>query len=95
MLTPVNQPAVADGQGPADWSDGEEEVNDDFVNDEDADEGRVHHMFSRILNLRFFFTKYGKSFLVRSKVEIKNADKADVNHNGKKFVNSRYVKNML
>merc|ERR1719362_2087525 len=38
MLTPVNQPAVADGQDPADWSDGEEEVNDDFVNDEDADE---------------------------------------------------------
>jgi len=32
------RPAVADGQGPADWSDGEEEVNDDFVNDEDADE---------------------------------------------------------
>ena len=34
-------------------------------------EGRVHHMFSRILNLRIFFKKFGKSFLLRSKIEIK------------------------
>ena len=70
------QPPVADGQGPADWSDGEDDINeddimmmmmidinDDIINDDDADEGRVHHMFSRILKLRFFFTKFGKSFL--------------------------------
>ena len=61
----VNQPAVADGQGPADWSDGEDDVDDDIVNDDDAEEGRVHHMFSRILNLRFFFTKFGKSFSIK------------------------------
>jgi len=34
----VNQPAVADGQGPADWSDGEDDVDDDIVNDDDAEE---------------------------------------------------------
>ena len=77
----VNQPAIADGQGPADWSDDEDDdiVDDDIVNDDDAELGRVHHMFSRILNLQFFFTKFGK----RSKLEIKNADKTD-NHNRKK-----------
>ena len=77
----VNQPAVADGQGPPDWSDDEDEdndiVNDDIVNDDedddivvddivndgDAEEGKVHHMVSRILDLRICFTKFGKSFL--------------------------------
>jgi len=34
----VNQPAVADGQGPADWSDGEDDVDDDIVNNDDAEE---------------------------------------------------------
>ena len=63
----VNQPAVADRQGPPDWSDDEDEdidiFDDDIVNDiVDDEEGRVHHMLSRILNLRFFFTKFGKSF---------------------------------
>ena len=63
------QPPVADGQGPADWSDGEDDINEDdimmmmMIDINDADEGRVHHMFSRILKLRFFFTKFGKSFL--------------------------------
>ena len=87
----VNQPAVADGQGPADWSDGEDDVDDDIVNDDDAEEGRVHHMFSRILNLRFFFSRnLVKVFLLRSKLEIKNADKTDKydNCNRKKIVDS-------
>jgi len=33
----VNQPAVADGQGPADWSDGEDILDDDIVNDAELD----------------------------------------------------------
>jgi hypothetical protein len=51
----MNQPAIPDGK---------DHVNDDIVNNDDAEEGRVHHMFSRILNLRIFFTKFGKSFLL-------------------------------
>ena len=48
-----------------------DEVNDDIINDADGDEGRFHRMFSRILNLKFFLTKFGTSFQVRSKLEIK------------------------
>ena len=60
-----------------------DEVNDDIINNADADESRFHRMFSRILNLQFFLTKFGISSQVRSKLEIKNADKADINHNRK------------
>ena len=34
----VNRPAIADGQGPVDWSDGEDDINedDDIVNDDET-----------------------------------------------------------